>query len=234
MVSSLRDVAVGEIVRVEGMAGEDLCDWVPKTWVKVDGQNPNPSGPQVPYARVTVISPCYRGASVCVPDVCAVIKPRTFYHGVYLDLGHYLWVHQQVVKGPGYPVCFPQLVHPRVARDIPWRHESLDSALAPRRSHAMRRIMWIDQGADREARQNILYGSEECPEGEYLLHNRDGWTAISWWDRHQGDTRGNCNGVFIMEGDHDGPDMEDAMSTFFYPILDNLHKAGITLRQVTP
>lgn len=36
-------------------------------------------------------------------------------------------------------------------------------------------------------------------EGEALLHHKDGWTAISFWDRSV-DTRGACNSTFIAKG----------------------------------
>lgn len=36
-------------------------------------------------------------------------------------------------------------------------------------------------------------------EGATALHHKDGWTAIQFWDR-SGDSRGNSNSAFLMEG----------------------------------
>jgi hypothetical protein len=36
-------------------------------------------------------------------------------------------------------------------------------------------------------------------EGHALLHHRDGWTALSFWDRSV-DTRGGCNSTYFAEG----------------------------------
>ena len=36
-------------------------------------------------------------------------------------------------------------------------------------------------------------------EGDALLHHKDGWTALSFWDRTI-DTRGRCNSTYLAEG----------------------------------
>lgn len=36
-------------------------------------------------------------------------------------------------------------------------------------------------------------------EGIAQLHHKDGWTALAFWDR-TGDSRGNSNSVFVLEG----------------------------------
>lgn len=38
------------------------------------------------------------------------------------------------------------------------------------------------------------------PQGEALLHHKDGWTALSFWDRSV-DKRGGCNSNFFANGD---------------------------------
>lgn len=38
----------------------------------------------------------------------------------------------------------------------------------------------------------------ECPQGAAALHHRDGWTALSFWDR-TGDSRGNSSSTFLLE-----------------------------------
>ena len=47
--------------------------------------------------------------------------------------------------------------------------------------------------------------SKLCPkdndiEGHALIHKKDGWTALSFWDRSV-DKRGGCNSNFLAEGD---------------------------------
>lgn len=46
--------------------------------------------------------------------------------------------------------------------------------------------------------------SRLCPagpeaEGRALIHHKDGWTALSFWDRSV-DKRGKCNSNFLAEG----------------------------------
>jgi len=36
-------------------------------------------------------------------------------------------------------------------------------------------------------------------EGQALIHHKDGWTALSFWDRSV-DTRGACNSTYFAEG----------------------------------
>lgn len=70
-----------------------------------------------------------------------------------------------------------------------------------------------------------LYGKDEwvspwgrhpdgtlCPQetrkaGIAMLHHKDGWTALSFWD-YSGDNRGNSNSNFFFEGEHS---FEDAV-----------------------
>ena len=41
--------------------------------------------------------------------------------------------------------------------------------------------------------------SGEQEEGAALLHHKDGWTALSFWDRSV-DKRGGCNSTYFAEG----------------------------------
>lgn len=64
--------------------------------------------------------------------------------------------------------------------------------------------LFLTQNDDKIPWRNIDGGL--CPknkevEGEALLHVKDGWTAISFWDRSV-DKRGACNSSFIAEGVH--------------------------------
>jgi hypothetical protein len=59
-----------------------------------------------------------------------------------------------------------------------------------------------------------------------------GYTAISWWDRNQGDTRGACNSTVLLEGTHTADEMVAALREHFPHVAANLAKAGIELVEV--
>lgn len=42
------------------------------------------------------------------------------------------------------------------------------------------------------------YGCDSTPRGEYKVAQKDGWTAVAFWDRSGGDTRPGCNSVFLV------------------------------------
>jgi len=64
------------------------------------------------------------------------------------------------------------------AEGTPWLAGDVDGGLAPRD------------------------GRDELPQGVAALHHRDGWTALSFWDR-TGDSRGNSNSTFVLEAELD-------------------------------
>jgi hypothetical protein len=121
----------------------------------------------------------------------------------------------------------------------------LDGTLAPRRirrgTSAICRatgltwgdICWEGMGRTREDRQRIHYDADECPQGEFLLHQLDtGFTAIQWWDRTQGDGRGACNGTLLLEGRRTSAELLAALAAHFPHVLANLTKAGVSLVEV--
>ena len=65
---------------------------------------------------------------------------------------------------------------------LPWKYCSLDSTLCPT--------------------------DPKQPEGLAWLHHKDGWTAISFWDR-SGDSRRNSNSAFLTEGTYTFTEMLD-------------------------
>lgn len=67
----------------------------------------------------------------------------------------------------------------------PWDSGGIDAMLAPRTEPR--------QPGDRRVR------GEELTQGVAALHHRDGWTALSFWDR-TGDSRPNSNSTFVVEG----------------------------------
>jgi hypothetical protein len=71
-----------------------------------------------------------------------------------------------------------------------------------------------------------------CPsgpeiEGRALLHHKDGWTALSFWDRSV-DRRGRCNSNFLAEGTHSfekmlnlaGEHFPSVVARFEFPIVE--------------
>lgn len=111
----------------------------------------------------------------------------------------------------------------------------LDGTLAPRRMKPYYggEITWQGKGKTREERDHILYNSEELPQGQFIRHVLDnGFTAIQWWDRQQGDSRGACNSTVLFEGEHTTEEMLAALKEHFPHVLANLNRAGIELVEV--
>jgi len=58
-------------------------------------------------------------------------------------------------------------------------------------------------------------------EGEALLHHKDGWTAIAFWDR-SGDSRGNSNSAFFVQGTHTFDEMLAICKARFAPVFQRI------------
>jgi len=111
----------------------------------------------------------------------------------------------------------------------------IDGTLAPRRMKYTLALCWVGRGKTREERERIRFDGAECPEGQFLLHVLDnGFTAISWWDRQQGDKRWACNSTVLLEGVHTVEVMLAAAREHFPSVLANLERAGVQLVDVTP
>lgn len=151
---------------------------------------------------------------------------RCLYFGCWNRPGHYMhddrgrWAHGGGVE------------HYNAGR----RH--LDGSLAPRRKKAMYgaaggQILWRGSVPDQAAGQRITYDSEECPQGQFLRHELDnGFTALSWWDRCQGDGRSACNSTILLEGVHTSAELLAAAAEHFPHVLENLKRAGVELVEV--
>lgn len=145
-------------------------------------------------------------------------QPRVYFFGCWKgEAGH----HLNHPKGSTIPteirtsVSFYGATHPR-------RH--IDGTLAPRRHTSSKRIIWTGMDSKEE------YRSEECEQGLFLVHHLDnGFTAMAWWDRTQGDTRPGSNSVVLIEGKHDADDCIAALIENFPDVLRNLTKAGVKL-----
>ena len=113
----------------------------------------------------------------------------------------------------------------------PWR---VDGGYAPRRLlRSPSTIVWREQGVDPRQRNRIEHDSEECPQGECLLHQGvHGFTVLAWWDRTQGDSRPGCSTTLFVEGEHDASAMLSELAAHFPGVLSNLRAAGVELREV--
>lgn len=98
---------------------------------------------------------------------------RAFFFGCWDSPGHFIHdEHGRCVRSSELGTC-------------PWKAESIDGKLAPGASSRM-----LNRVGVREAIQI---------EGEAVLHLRDDWAALAFWDRSV-DTRYGCNGAFLVEG----------------------------------
>jgi hypothetical protein len=149
------------------------------------------------------------------------VSDDVFYFGCWGEAGHQLF-------GPRGRRTYRE--EPVVAYYGP-RHMHLDGTLAPRKDRRTGAITWTGAG-DRDRR--IESWSDELPQGHFLRHELDnGFTAIQWWDRSQGDKRGACNSTILMRGQHTSAELLAALAEHFPSVLANLSAAGITLVEVT-
>lgn len=110
----------------------------------------------------------------------------------------------------------------------PGGRRHLDGSLAPR-IHARSGAIVCGRLDGRD----VNYVSAEMPNGRFLRHVLDnGFTAIQWWDRHQGDKRGACNSTILLEGNHPSANVIAVGKVCFPHVFKNLEAAGIELVEV--
>lgn len=150
-------------------------------------------------------------------------EPRCYFFGCWNQPGHYLhgpdgkWDHRLEYYNNG-----AGRVH-------------LDGTLAPRKHRYTGQLCWVSQGGEESGRRRIEYDSSEYPQGHFLRHVLNtGFTAIQWWDRCQGDTRGACNSTILLEGQHTSEEMLAALAKHFPHVLENLKRHGVELIEVKP
>lgn len=108
----------------------------------------------------------------------------------------------------------------------------LDSSLAPRLTK-YGQITWMGSASTVEERNKIPFNTTECPQGQFLLHHlSNGFSAIQWWDRCQGDDRLGCNSTVLLEGVHTADELLNAFRQYFPHLLENLDRAGVKLIEV--
>lgn len=118
-------------------------------------------------------------------DPITVENAQHWWFGCWLQPGHFLRGGSAVTQCPFY-------------RD----DSQLDGGYAPRKLRHTGDIVYTYQGSSREIRHRIEKHGDELPQGSFLRHFLRGVTFISWWDRTQGDTRGNCNSTYLVLGNH--------------------------------
>lgn len=96
---------------------------------------------------------------------------RVYYFGPWDQAGHHLRDEN------GYSAY-------KAEAAIPWTLYELDGRMQPHKTGC---------------RKGNYCGCTGGPEGVALVHHRNGWTALSFWDRSV-DTRGASNSTYIAEG----------------------------------
>lgn len=154
-------------------------------------------------------------------------RPKSWWFGCWLKPGHHLvgedgqW--ESATDCPLYR-CDGALDGGYAPRKIRYRH-ALPIAI---RDDGL--VFSQIGGDDSKLRHDIMYRSDELPQGQALWHGDvRGCTLLSWWDRTQGDTRGNCNSTFIVAGHHHANDMMRMFSERFPRQAQRLKDAGVEL-----
>lgn len=159
---------------------------------------------------------------------------RCFYFGCWNESGHYFfkpgkaWFPYEERKALDLYVSPAGLTH------------HIDGTLAPRRlsQRLGGGLWWESKGATERECSIHKMNSGEYPQGQFLLHHvglhhpENIFTAIQWWDRNQGDSRGACNSTILLEGKHTAEEMLAALAQHFPHVLENLKRAGVELVEV--
>ncbi len=154
--------------------------------------------------------------------------PECYFFGCWNAAGHYLFLpNGEWPSRKGRKTQYHQAE--TFGADI-----HIDGALAPRIHERTGKALFVGSVTDRDERRSLEYRSEECPQGQFLHHELDnGFTAIQWWDRCQGDKRGACNSTVLLKGKHTSVEMLAALAEYFPHVLANLNGNGVQLVEVT-
>lgn len=119
--------------------------------------------------------------------------------------------------------------HPAVRFVVGDKTIHIDGSLAPRQVRGYP-VCW--KAICERARAHYC---GEAPQGQFLRHELpNGYTAIQWWDRQQGDTRPGSNSTILLEGIHDSAELIAALDAFFPNVRANLVRGGVQLVEVFP
>lgn len=102
-------------------------------------------------------------------------------------------------------------------------HYLYNSNMTRTRSFDFKEIPWgvkIDTG--------LLDKTKSQVNGQGVLAHKDGWTALSFWNRID-DKRSGCNSAFIVDREATFDEMVHLARTFFPQIMERLHVAGIII-----
>lgn len=102
-------------------------------------------------------------------------------------------------------------VYSEERKQLPWQAHEIDGVLQP--------------GCPRPDDRLQRYGPRI--EGEALLHHKDGWTALAFWDSSV-DTRPGCTSTYIANGIFTFDEMVKLSSTRF---ADRWNKMKFQVRQ---
>lgn len=158
------------------------------------------------------------------------MSDHCYYYGCWNDAGHFLWAPGKTpVRSPGstYITLFAPDSNGHDGKRV-----HLDGSLAPRRIQPAGTISchWLMPTRDTDGHMNY---SGECPQGQFLRHTLpNGFTAVSWWDRSQGDERPGCSSTILLEGRHTAEEVLAAGRLLFPHVFENLARAGIELVEV--
>lgn len=135
-----------------------------------------------------------------------------YYFGCYDLAGHYLYAAKRYEGEP---------IHQRIRyhENNPWGAE-VDGGLCP-------------GGKDHRTAEGMNQA-----EGRALIHHKDGWTALAFWDRSM-DHRPNSCSVFMQKGTHDFDSMvkfsRDSFpmiaARFKFPVVNVTPPAPVTYKE---
>lgn len=114
------------------------------------------------------------------------MTPKMFYFGPWGESGHYLFNEYEMT------------VH-KEEDLLPWGH-SIDGVLQP--------------GCRQDQNGRWHHDGDPETEGLALLHHKNGWTALSFWDRSV-DTRFASNSTYFAEGTFTFEQMVEMAKTRF-------------------
>lgn len=106
-----------------------------------------------------------------------MVEPLVLYFGPLKESGHFLFYENGEQVSPH-----------RLADTItPWGRE-IDGTLQPGM------ILWRDHWINESSR-----GGRSWQYGEAVIHHKEGWTALSFWDSTI-DTRPGCSSTYLAQG----------------------------------
>lgn len=99
-------------------------------------------------------------------------EPLMVYLGPLKESGHLMFYEtgEEIPYREGDKLC-------------PWRYNDIDGTLQP--GQTLWRGHWVSRGSWKQ--------------GEAVIHHKDGWTALSFWDSTI-DTRPGCSSTYIAKG----------------------------------